>query len=193
MFDLFRSRDKAVRILLGALLVVVGLSMLTYLIPSYGSGGSANDLVIAEIGNEKITLPEVQRLVQNTMRGRQMPAEILPSYVPQMIDGMISDRALAFEAERLGFEITDEQIGDAIKQYVPNLFQNGQFMGKDAYAALLAQQNLTIAEFEADVRRQMLIARLRGVALEGTIVTPQEIEAEYKKKYEKVKFEYVKL
>jgi peptidyl-prolyl cis-trans isomerase D len=193
MFDLFRSRDKAVRILLGALLVLVGLSMLTYLIPSYGSGGSGNDLVIAEIGNEKITMPEVQRLVQNTMRGRQMPPEILPAYVPQMIDGMIAERAMAFEAERLGFEVSNEQIGDAIKQYVPNLFQNGQFLGKEAYAALLAQQNLTIPEFEADMRRQMLITRLRGVAVEGTIVTPQEIEAEYKKKYEKVKFEYVKL
>ena len=41
MFDLFRSRDKAVRILLGALLVVVGFSMLTYLIPSYNTGAAA--------------------------------------------------------------------------------------------------------------------------------------------------------
>jgi peptidyl-prolyl cis-trans isomerase D len=193
MFDLFRSRDKAVRILLGALLVVVGLSMLTYLIPSYGSGGSANDVVIAEIGAEKITLPEVQRLIQNTMRGRQMPPEILPAYVPQMIDGLIGERALAFEAERLGFEVTDDQISDAIRQYVPNLFQDGKFVGKDMYAAFLAQQNMTIPEFESDMRRQMLITRLRSVALEGTIVTPQEIEQEYKKKNERVKFEYVKL
>jgi peptidyl-prolyl cis-trans isomerase D len=193
MFDLFRSRDKAVRILLGALLVVVGFSMLTYLIPSYNTGASANDVVVAEIGSEAITLPEIQRIVQNTMRGRQMPAEILPTYVPQMVENMINERAIAYEAERLGFEVTDAQIAEAIHLYIPNLFQDGKFAGKEAYAALLAQQNLTIPEFENEMRRQLLITRLRDVALEGTIVTPQEIEQEYKKKNEKIKVEYVKL
>ncbi len=193
MFDLFRSRDKAVRILLGALLVVVGLSMLTYLIPSYGSGGSANDIVVAEVGKEKITLPEVQRMVQNTMRGRQMPPEILPSYTQQMIDNVINERALVYQAQQLGFDVTDEQVGNAIKTYVPNLFQDGKFLGKEAYAALLAQQNLTIPEFEAEVRRQEMINWMRRVAVEGTIVTPQEIEQEYKKRFEKIKVEYVKL
>src|SRR6476619_1797141 len=193
MFDLFRSRDKAVRILLGALLVLVGFSMLTYLIPSYNSGASANDVVIAEVGKEAITLPEIQRLIQNTMRGRQLPPEILPTYVPQMVDNMINERALAYEAERLGFEVTEDQIADAIRTYVPNLFQDGRFLGKEAYAGLLAQQNMTIPEFETEMRRQLLITRLRDVALEGTIVTPQEIEQEYKKKNEKIKVEYVKL
>ena len=52
MFDLFRSRDKMVRILLGALLGVVALSMLTYLVPNYNTGSSSSDLVVAEIGKE---------------------------------------------------------------------------------------------------------------------------------------------
>ena len=72
MFDLFRSREKSVRILLGFLLLVVAVSMLTYLIPNYNQGGSSgNDVIVAEIGKDTITLPEVQRLVQMTMRNRQ--------------------------------------------------------------------------------------------------------------------------
>jgi peptidyl-prolyl cis-trans isomerase D len=43
------------------------------------------------------------------------------------------------------------------------------------------------------MRRQMMITRLRTIALEGIIVTPAEIEAAFKKKAERVKVEYVKL
>jgi len=42
MFDLFRSRDKMVKIFLSALLLIVALSMLTYLIPSFDTGASTS-------------------------------------------------------------------------------------------------------------------------------------------------------
>ena len=194
MFDLFRSRDKAVRILLGGLLVLVGFSMLTYLIPNYDTGaGATGDQVVAQIGGDKITMPDVQRLVQNTMRGRQIPAEIMPNYVPTIIDNMVTERALAYEAERLGFQVTDEQLRRAIQQMVPSLFPDGRFVGKETYAAMLSQQNISIAEFETDMRRQLLVTRMRNVALEGTVVTALEIEQEFRKKNEKLKIEYVKL
>ena len=194
MFDLFRSRDKAVRILLGGILVVVSFSMLTYLIPNFNTGASnPGDMVVAEIGKDALTLPEVQTTIQQTMRGRQIPASILPNYVPQMVDEMILQRALAYEAQTLGFQVTDSQVTDAIRQEIPSLFPEGKFVGRDAYAAMLAQQNLSIAQFEDDLRRQLLVGRLRAVALEGIVVTPAEIQEEYRKKNDKVKVEWVKL
>ena len=194
MFDLFRSREKSVRILLGALLLLVALSMLTYLIPSYNTGSSTSDMIVAEIGKDDvITVPEVQTLIQNTVRGRQLPPEVLPTYLPTMVDQMVTDRAVAYEAARLGFQVTDADLADTIRQTAPGLFQDGKFVGKDAYAAMLAQQNITIEQFESDLRRQLLITRLREVAIEGTIVTPLEIEQAYRKKNEKIKIEYVKI
>ena len=91
MFDLFRSREKSVRILLGALLVIVALSMLTYLVPNYNDGSSTGGTgqVVASIGDDSITQTDVQRLIQNVVRGRQLPPEILPNYVPQLIDNMV--------------------------------------------------------------------------------------------------------
>src|SRR3569832_600217 len=167
MFDLFRSREKSVRILLGALLVLVGLSMLTYLLPSYNSGGSSTDVVVAEVGGEAITLPQIQRIVQTQLRGRNMPPEVIPAYVPQLIDSVINEHALAYQAQKMGFEVTDAQVGDAVRTYIPNLFQDGKFVGKEAYAVVFVQQNLSIPEFETEMRRQLLITRLRDVAVQG--------------------------
>ena len=193
MFDLFRSRDKMVRILLGALLGVVALSMLTYLVPNYNTGSSTSDVVVAEIGKDTITLPEMQRVIQATIRGRQLPAEILPTYIPQMVDQMVTERAMAMEAERLGYQVSDADVADSIRQMVPSLFPDGKFVGKETYAAMLAQQNMTIDQFEADLKRQVAISRFRDIAMEGTIVTPAEIEAAFRKKNEKIKVEWVKL
>ena len=194
MFDLFRSREKSVRILLGGLLLVVAISMLTYLIPNYNQGGGlGSEMIVAEIGKETITLQEVQHLVQSTMRSRQLPPEILPNYLPQMIDQLVAERAMMQQAQKMGFQVSDAELADTIRQMVPNLFPDGKFVGNAAYASLLAQQNLTIDQFESDMRRQILVARLRDIALEGTVVTPAEIEAAYRKKNDKLKVEWVKL
>jgi peptidyl-prolyl cis-trans isomerase D len=194
MFDLFRSREKTVRIMLGGLLLVVAISMLTYLVPNYNTGGpTGSEMIIAEIGGDTITLPEVQKIVQMTMRSRQLPAEILPNYLPTMIDQMITERALYLQAQKLGYQVSDAELAETIRQMVPNLYPDGKFIGKEQYAALLGQQNMTVEQFESDLRRQVMIARLRDIAMEGTIVTPAEIEAAFRKKAERVKVEYVKL
>ena len=151
MVDVFRSRDKAVRILLTGLLGLVALSMVTYLIPGSGSGysGSADQNVVAQIGKDQLTAPEVSRAVQNMSRGRQMPAELLAMYVPQMVQQLISDRAMAYEAQRLGLEVSDSDTATAVRQQLPpQLFKNGQ-IDTATYQALLAQSGMTVAGFES--------------------------------------------
>lgn len=193
MFDLFRSRDKAVRILLGGLLLLVAASMLTYLVPQYDTAGPTGNLVLASVGGEDIHADEVDRMVQNYTRGKQLPPDMIPIYIPQMVDGIITDRAMAYEARRLGFQVTDDQLRTAIMQEAPVFFPDGHFVGKDQYVAMLAQQGLTPDMFESNLRQQILITRLQEVAVEGTVVTPAEIEAAYKQKFEKIRIEYVKI
>src|SRR5450759_1389688 len=77
---------------------------------------------VAEIGKDSITLAETQRLIQATIRGRQLPVDILPTYIPQMVDQMVTERALALEAERLGIQVSAADVADSIRQMVPGLF-----------------------------------------------------------------------
>jgi len=191
MFDLFRSRARIVRLGLGALLLLVAISMVVTLIPGWGSIPTERERPVAQIGDEILTQREVQLQIQAALRNNAFPRELAYIYIPQLVDQMITDRVLAYEAERLGFRVTEADVAQTIRSLLPQLYQDGKFAGREAYAAYLAQQNLTIPQFEANVRKQMLLTRLQNLAGEGAIVTPAEIEREYRRRNEKIKLEYI--
>jgi len=181
MFDLFRSRDKSVRILLTAILSLVTLSMIGYLIPGYGgSGSTANDNVVAEVGPSTITVREVQNAIQAATRSQEMPASMLAHYIPQMIQQMITEKAMVYEAGRMGIQVSEADTAKAIRDQNPNLFPNGQFVGKEAYAAMLAQRDVTIPQFEQSMADQLILNRFRSIALESTVVSQADIEHEFR-------------
>jgi peptidyl-prolyl cis-trans isomerase D len=190
MFDLFRSRDRAVRYLLGALLGLVALSLVVTLIPGYGTPSGAPEQIIAKIGDQDITYTQVQATLQNVLRNRKIPSEMVQFYVPQVIDQMITERALAYQAERMGFQVTDEDVARAIRSMLTNVFPNGEF-DRNVYTRFLAQQGMTVPEFERNVRTNLLLLKLQNLALEGIIVTPGEVEQEFRRRNDKVKLDYV--
>lgn len=193
MFDLFRSRAKFVRYMLGGLLLLVAVSMVVTLIPGYGVPGNATDQVVAEVGKEAITVPEVQQVMQNAMRNRAFPAEMAQLYLPQLVDQMVGERIVSYEANRLGLEVSQDEVVRTIRTALPQLFPNGQFVGKDVYAGFLAQQNMTIAQFEANLERQLLSNKLADMVGNSVVITPAEIENDYRLRNEKVKLQYVAL
>jgi peptidyl-prolyl cis-trans isomerase D len=194
MFDLFRSREKTVRYLLGALLTLVAASMVITLVPGYGggwgSGGQADPTVLAEIGDERVTATDVRNFIAREMRGNAIPRGMEPVYIPMIVQQMTAQKAVGYEAQRMGLKVTDEQLARIVKSMIPQLWEGGKFAGKDVYAQLLAQQNMTIPQFEQNVRAQTLQSRLEVLALEGVIVTPAEVEAEFKRRNEKIKVAY---
>jgi peptidyl-prolyl cis-trans isomerase D len=196
MFDLFRSREKSTRYLLGGLLMLVALSMVITLIPGFGGGSmssGANDQVIAEIGKDVVTLREVQMSLNDTLRGKQIPNELISIYAPQIINQVISERAMAYFASEFGYSITDADVADVIQRQVPQLFEGGKFVGKEAYAQFLASNNTSISEYERRARLLASMRRLQGAVLEGMVVTPQDIEKEFKSRFERATVDYAKI
>src|SRR5262249_42706381 len=96
MFDLFRSRQKSMKYVLGGLLSLVAISMVVTLIPGFGSStsASATDQVIAEIGKDTVSMREVQMGLQDTLKQRQVPPELISIYAPQIINEVVTQRAL---------------------------------------------------------------------------------------------------
>ncbi len=192
MFDLFRSRAKIVRYMLGAILLVVALSMVVTLIPGFvGASYSDDSNVVAEIGDQVLTSAEVQQQIQTQLQNNQFPREMIGNYVPVIINQMITNQAIAYQARRMGFVVTDQEVAQAVQSMIPALFPNGQYVGDEMYAQYLSRMRLTIPQFEANVRTQILVLRLMNIALEGEIVTDREIEQEFRRRNEKIKIEYV--
>ena len=189
MFDLFRSRDKAMRYFLGVLLGLVALSMVITLIPGFDGMTRADEQTVAEVGGEPISITEVQSTLAATLRERKVPPEMMQFYVPQYIDQMITERALAYEAHRLGFRVTEEETANAIRSMLSQLFQGG--FNREAYARFLQQQGMTIPQFERNVQKNLLLLKLQNIPLEGVLVPRDEVEKEYRRRNEKVKLEYV--
>src|SRR5438270_6296621 len=193
MFDLFRSREKSVRILLGVLLGVVALSMLVYLIPG-GFGNSGSDAsgqdVVAAIGDEKVTTADVQRALQTITHGQaNLPKGILGMYAPMLVNQMIEGKAMAYKAREMGLRVSDQELGDTIQNEFAT--QTGGKFDMSIYQAVLAQQGLTVPDFEQRQREGMLATRLENLELQSLIVSDDEARAEYQRKNLKVGLQYL--
>src|SRR4051812_39441747 len=192
MFDLFRRREKSVRIFMGVLLGLVALSMLWYLIPGgMGSGtGAAGQNVLASVGDGKITTADLQRSLQAVTRGQaNLPRNILAMYAPVMLNQMIEAKAMAYKAREMGLKVSDQELGDSIQnEFAAQL--GGKF-DLNIYQSVLSQQGLTVPEFEEKQREGMLAARLENIEMQSLIVSDQDARAEYKRKNLKVGLRYL--
>jgi len=188
MFDLFRSRAKAVRILLGAMLGVIALSMLVYLIPGTGMTTTANsdDQVIAEIGKSNITIAQIQQQLRNALQNQRLPPDLAATYIPQLVDQAIAERAVSYEAEQLGVRVSDRDLALALRSLPFST------LPPDQYQQYVEQQTgMTVPEFEDNMRLKNYEDSILNIAAEGIIVTPAEAENEYRKRNEKIKIDYI--
>lgn len=191
MFDLFRSSDKIKKYVLGGLLTLVALSMVTYLIPNYSLGTTPTDNpVLAEIGGKKITALEAQQLFQKTTQGR-IPPDLVEVYLPQFVEQMVSERAALYEANRLGITATDDEALGNIVANFPQFFPNGSLANKEQFETALAQQGLTLQDVVDEARDQVILHKMQAAVLGSVVVTPKDIEDEFRRKYEKLKIQYI--
>jgi peptidyl-prolyl cis-trans isomerase D len=196
MFDLFRSREKNVRWLLGILLGLVALSMVVTLVPNYSGlsrGGRVDQTIIAEIGDETVTTAQVRQVLAQGGRSGVIPRGLESVYAPRIVHQLIAERATAYEAGRLGLVVSEDQLATEIQAQIPQLFEGGKFAGNAVYAAYLQQINKTIPEFESDLRDFILAQSLEGLAVDGVIVTPAQVEEEFRKRNEKIRVSYFRL
>jgi peptidyl-prolyl cis-trans isomerase D len=116
-------------------------------------------------------------------------------YFPQYVDERKLYYAAVEQARRLGITATDDEVLEALLT-TPGLapyFKDGKLVRRAEFEAMVASKGGNLDELLSQMREQILMVKLQDVVAENTIVTPKELEEEYKRKYERATVDYLSL
>jgi len=193
------------KVVLGGLLTIICVFMVITLVPGFGNTDffgtrAPGQGVVATVAGSDITTLEVQREARQMVR-RQFPSGgaqasmLLPFFASQAAEQLINTQAIVAEAQRLGLHATDDDVRDELQhgRYAATFFPNGSFIGQAAYEETLQRADLTVPQFEQDVKNQVLIEKLRNLVSSSAVVTDAEIRQKLEKDKTKIKFDYAVL
>jgi peptidyl-prolyl cis-trans isomerase D len=189
-----RRQHAALKWIWVIIIVIMGAGMVLMYIP-FGDLPSVTNITndVASIGHDTISAREFQTAYRNyvdRMRGQINP-EMLKAFRfdKQILDALVTRHVITEEAKRLGLNVTPAEIEQKILEN-PVFRENGTFIGKDRYQAVLAQNNLTIDDFESSVGNEILTDKLKSFITASVNVTDNEAQEEYKRRNEKAKLNY---
>ena len=193
MLNIFRRKDMVTRFVVGSILVFIAVAMVITLIPGImdpSTTGAIPNATVADVGGEEITSWDLQRRLFQVSRQGNIPQEMMPMFIPSILDQMVMEKATIQEAGRLGLEVSRDE-WQARLQQDPNLFPGGKFVGQQQYENMIAANGVTVAQFEQRYREFMLNEKLRQVVTDSLSVTPEEVVAAFYNENEKVVLDYV--
>ena len=202
----FLQRDS--RVVKAFFVVIIGMasiSMVVYLIPGLTGQGAASADTYAVIyphwysklfsSGSTVSQQMVEKMARTQLQQQRYPDNpmILGLFEDRVGKQLIQQAVLLDESERLGIRATP----DDVRQYLQTgsagqvLFPGGKFIGEDKYTDMVATRfNMSVAEFEEDVRHDIMIRRLQAFITGGVSVGDQEIRDNYRKGAIKIKFDY---
>jgi peptidyl-prolyl cis-trans isomerase D len=200
MIRQLQNAGPTLKIVLGGLLVVICGGMVITLIPGFGSSmgiGAPPAGVLATVGDQTVTVSEVQRqarlmIRQQFPKGGPQASMLLPYFSSQAAERLIDEKAQVAEARRLGLRVSDDELRDELQhgQLSSMLFPDGKFIGQEEYENLLQRNDLTVPQFEAQIKEDILTRKLRALVSGSAYVGEAEVRDEFNRRNTKVKFEY---
>jgi peptidyl-prolyl cis-trans isomerase D len=201
MIRQLQNAGPTLKIILGAMLVIICASMAITLIP--GGIGSSLGIgappagVLATIGDQQVTVTDVQRearamIRQQFPKGGPQASMLLPYFARQAAERLIDEKALVAEAHRVGLRANDGELREELQhgQLGTMLFPDGKFIGEEEYENFVQRNDMTVPQFEALEKDYILIRKLRALVSSSAFVGESEVRGEFERRNTKVKFEY---
>ncbi len=108
----------------------------------------------------------------------------------QVLQGIISGRMIQSEAAKLNLEVSNAELQDAIRSY-PAFQRDGKFIGSEEYERLLAYNQMTVKDFEAGLKKDLLSEKLKELVTADVTLDADTLRADYRKENDKAELEYI--
>jgi peptidyl-prolyl cis-trans isomerase SurA len=133
------------------------------------------DRVVAVVNDEALTqyeLDDARRVVQQQLKQQRVEPPAADVLDKQVLERLITQRALLQQAKEEGVKIDDSQVERAIQR----IAQENK-LSADAFRQMLARENIPYAKYREDIRSEMAVQRLREREVDSKVqVTDAEVD-----------------
>ncbi|MEJ2110133.1 MAG: SurA N-terminal domain-containing protein, partial [Acidobacteriota bacterium] len=200
MLDIMRKKKRMKEIVLWAVIIAVGLSMVVWGVAlnlGGGSGPAATDYA-AIVDDRPISVQEFKTTFDQSIRElkQQFPDDLDPDIIKslgmsqQVLNRLVRGKIVEILAERNGLSVSPNEIRQAILKD-PDLQVEGKFIGLEQYKNLLAYNGIPVESYEDDVRYNLLAIKLTRLITDSLEISDQKLREEYQKRNQTTKVSYV--
>src|SRR5262252_1852746 len=193
MLDFMRRQRSQLKWVWVILIFIFSVSLVLLYIPAGDLPNVSVSTDVASIGGESISAREFQTAYRASVdrMGGQITPEMMRAFhfERQILDNLITQHVMTDEAKRLGLDVTPAEVEQKILEN-PVFRENGVFIGRARYEAILSQNNFSVEDFESAMTNEILRDKLRSFVTASVNVTDKDVEEEYKRRNEKAKIDY---
>jgi peptidyl-prolyl cis-trans isomerase D len=207
MIRFLQKDNRLTKALFVVIIAAASVSMVVYLIPGLTGGGAASADTFAVVyphwysrllsAGEVVTQQRVQTMARQQIQQRNPQYAdnpmIMNFFSQQVGQQLVQQQILLAEADRLGIGASNDDVVNYLHSGPTGavIFPNGKFIGDQQYTALVnTRLNISVAEFEENIKRDIVLQRLRAMVTASVSVSGQEVRDTYRKENTRIKFEY---
>lgn len=186
--------------------IIIAVFIISFGPQSRGSGcegGMGGDESAARVGGETVS-SQAYTYAFRLMGGGNQPPQFLKlrRFKEAVMDRLIERELLANEAERLGFDVSEEDVnkmlvdakivGLGIQRSIPRIQKDGVFNYDQFKNFALYDLGLSPERFVQQQRRELLASSVRDFMRASVRVSPEEVKTAFEAKNRQVNLEYVR-
>lgn len=207
MIRFLQQNNRFTKVLFALIIAAACVTMVITLVPGIFDTATTGSDVYATVhgtgyfgrvfgDTTDIKTTEVQQVAQRLLQQQKLPDFLLPFMTSRAAQALVQRAILLREADKLGLQVSDADLRNELQHgaFAQVLFPDGKFIGDDAYASFVQNNfNMSKADFETQIKREMQINRLQALVSGGATVSDNEVRKFYMDQGTKVKFDYAVL